>query len=71
MLSSVVGFVLAVILRKVRGSDKQDEESREGDGDGGELGRSGRTEASSSASNALVGDHIESLFKDNCSEMSS
>jgi hypothetical protein len=65
MLSNVVGFVLAVMLRKVRGSDKYDEESREGDGDGGELGGRGRTEASSSASNALVGDHIESLFRDN------
>lgn len=49
-LRSVVGLVLAVILRKVRECDRYDEESREGTGDGGELGGRGRTDASSSAS---------------------
>lgn len=63
-----MGFVLAAMLRKVRGSDKYDEESREGDGDGGALGGSGRTDASSSASNALAD---ESLFKENWSDTSS
>ena len=49
-LSSVVGFVLAAMLRNVRECERYDEEERDGDGEGGELGGSGRTDASSSAS---------------------
>lgn len=59
-LSKVVGFVLAAMLLKVRGSERYEEEDLEGDGDGGVLGGIGRNEASSSASNALVGDQVES-----------
>lgn len=50
MLSKVVGLVLAVILLNVRGSDMYEEEERDGEGEGGELGGKGRTDASSSAS---------------------
>lgn len=57
--STVVGFVLAATLRKVRGSDRYEDEDREGAGDGGDVGGSGRVEASSSASTGLVGDHID------------
>ena len=49
-LRRVVGFVLAVMLRNVREWERYEDESREGEGDGGELGGSGRTDASSSAS---------------------
>lgn len=56
-----MGLVLAAILLKVPGPDRTDDEDREGDGDGGALGGIGRTEASSSASMALLGDHNESL----------
>ena len=49
-LKRVVGLVLAVILRNVRECDRYEDESRDGDGDGGALGGMGRTEASSSAS---------------------
>lgn len=59
-LSNVVGFVLAAILAKVRGSDRYEEEDREGEGEGGALGGIGRTEASSSASYTLFGDQTES-----------
>jgi hypothetical protein len=59
-LSKVVGLVLAAILWKVRGFERYEEDEREGEGEGGELGGSGRREASSSASRLLVGDHIES-----------
>jgi hypothetical protein len=55
---SVVGFVLAVTLLKVRGSDKNDEEDRDGAGEGGDVGGKGRMEASSSAS-GLEGDQVE------------
>lgn len=65
-LSTVVGFVLAVMLRKVRGSDKYDDDEceGEGEGEGGEVGGSGRMDASSSASRWLVGDHRESRASD-------
>ena len=55
-LSSVVGLVLAVMLRNVRECDRYDDESREGTGEGGELGGNGRTDASSSASRKLAGE---------------
>lgn len=64
MLRRVVGLVLAAMLLNVRGSDRYDEEDRDGEGEGGALGGMGRTDASSSASNALVGDQMESLFKE-------
>ena len=54
----VVGFVLAVTLLKVRGSDKKDEDEREGAGEGGDVGGRGRIEASSSAS-GFEGDQVE------------
>jgi len=60
MLRRVVGFVLAAMLLNVRGSERYEEDDREGDGEGGALGGIGRTEASSSASNAVVGDHTDS-----------
>jgi hypothetical protein len=60
MLNTVVGFVLAAMLLNVRGSDKYEDEEREGAGEGGALGGSGRTDASSSASNMLAGDQSES-----------
>lgn len=60
MLSSVVCLVLAAMLLKVRGSDRYDEEDREGDGEGGALGGIGRTDASSSASRTLPGDQVDS-----------
>lgn len=41
-----------------------DEEEWESEGDGGELGGRGRNDASSSASRALAGDHIESRARD-------
>jgi hypothetical protein len=63
-LSKVVGFVLAAILLKVCGSDKYDDAESEGDGDGGALGGNGLTEASSSASRLLVGDHVDSRASD-------
>ena len=63
-LNKVVGLVLAAILWKVRGLERYDEEERDGEGEGGELGGNGRREASSSASRLLVGDHIESLAKE-------
>lgn len=59
-----MGFVLAVMLRNVRGSDKYDDDERDGEGEGGELGGRGRTDASSSASRWLVGDHRESRARD-------
>jgi len=59
-LNKVVGLVLAAILPKVRGFERQEEDEGEGEGEGGELGGSGRRDASSSASRLLVGDHIES-----------
>jgi len=62
MLSKVVGLVLAAMLLNVRGSDRYEEEEREGEGEGGPLGGMGRRDASSSASKALAGDQIESLF---------
>ena len=64
MLNRVVGFVLAAMLLKVCGCDKYDDDDLDGDGDGGRLGGSGRTEASSSASRTLAGDHIESRVSD-------
>ena len=63
MLSTVVGFVLAAILRNVRGSERYEEDDGEGEGEGGALGGSGRNDASSSASIALAGDQTESLVK--------
>lgn len=48
MLSNVVGFVLAAILLNVRGSDINDDEDVEGEGEGGVLGGIGRRDASSS-----------------------
>jgi len=59
-LKTVVGFVLAAILLNVLGSDRYEEEERDGAGEGGALGGSGRTEASSSASSILAGDKSES-----------
>ena len=61
-LSTVVGFVLAAMLAKVRGSDRYEEEECDGDGEGGALGGNGLTDASSSASRTLrlVGDHKDS-----------
>jgi len=61
MLSNVVGLVLAAMLLKVLGSDKYDDAESEGEGEGGPLGGRGLTEASSSASILLVGDHVDSL----------
>jgi len=58
-LNTVVGFVLAAILLNVLGSERYEEE-RDGAGEGGALGGSGRTEASSSASSTLAGDQVES-----------
>lgn len=55
----VVGFVLAAPLRKVRGSERYEEDEREGAGEGGEVGGSGRVDASSSASTGFVGDQID------------
>ena len=63
-LSNVVGFVLTAILAKVRGSDKYEDEDLDGEGEGGALGGIGRTEASSSASYTLLGDHTESSAPD-------
>ena len=63
-LRRVVGLVLAAILPKVRGSDRHDEDDGEGDGDGGELGGIGRTDASSSASILLIGDHVASKARE-------
>ncbi len=60
MLSKVVGFVLAAILLNVRGSDKYEDEERDGEGEGGPLGGIGRSDASSSASSALAGDKVDS-----------
>jgi len=59
-LNTVVGFVLAAILLNVLGSERYEEEERDGAGEGGVLGGSGRTEASSSASCILAGDQVES-----------
>ena len=59
-LRRVVGFVLAAILANVRGSERYEDDEREGDGDGGALGGSGLTEASSSASSMLRGDQVDS-----------
>lgn len=61
MLRTVVGFVLAAILLNVLGYEDED---REGEGEGGMLGGIGRNEASSSASNALAGDHVDSRAND-------
>lgn len=63
-LSTVVGFVLAAILLKVRGLERYDEEEWDSEGEGGELGGRGRREASSSASRALAGDQKESRASD-------
>ena len=57
---SVVGFVLAAAERKVCGSDKWEDEEREGEGEGGVVGGSGRIEASSSASGACDGAQSDS-----------
>jgi hypothetical protein len=62
MLSKVVGFVLAAILLNVRGSERYEEDERDGEGEGGALGGMGRTDASSSASKALAGDQNDSRF---------
>lgn len=70
MLSTVVGFVLAAILLNVRGSERYEDEEREGAGEGGALGGSGRTEASSSASSTLAGDQSESRAMDSPSNAS-
>jgi hypothetical protein len=60
-LKRVVGFVLAAMLRNVCELDMYDaEENDAAEGDGGALGGKGRTEASSSASRMLVGDHVDS-----------
>lgn len=64
ILRTVVGFVLAAMLLNVLGSERYDEDEREGDGEGGVLGGKGRTEASSSASRWLAGDHSESLARE-------
>jgi hypothetical protein len=55
---SVVGLVLAAKLLNVRGSDMYEDDEREGDGEGGELGGSGRIDASSSASRPLREDAL-------------
>ena len=47
---SVVGFVLADMLLNVLGSLKYDDDERDGLGEGGDVGGSGRMDASSSAS---------------------
>lgn len=59
-LRRVVGFVLAAMLANVLGSERYDDEERDGDGEGGALGGMGLTEASSSASSMLRGDHVDS-----------
>jgi hypothetical protein len=64
ILSKVVGLVLAAMLLKVFGLDKYDDAESEGEGEGGLLGGKGLTEASSSASRLLVGDHVDSLASD-------
>lgn len=61
ILRIVVGFVLAVILLNVLGSDRYEEDEWEGDGDGGALGGRGRNEALSSASRRLAGDQVDIL----------
>lgn len=71
ILNTVVGLVLAAILLKVRGSDRYEEEEREGAGEGGALGGNGRSDASSSASNILAGDQNESRAMENLSITSS
>jgi len=48
------------MLLNVRGLDMYEEEDREGDGDGGELGGNGLIDASSSASAATDGDQRDS-----------
>lgn len=63
MERTVVGFVLIDKLLNVFGSDRYDDDEREGDGEGGEVGGSGRMDASSSAS-WLEGDHSEPTFPD-------
>jgi hypothetical protein len=71
-LSTVVGLVLAAILRNVLGSERYEglvevdmkDGLWEGEGDGGEDGGSGRTEASSSASWAVDGDQVDSIARD-------
>lgn len=60
MLSKVVGLVLTAMLLNVFGSDKYDDAESDGEGEGGPLGGKGLTEASSSASRLLVGDHVDS-----------
>jgi hypothetical protein len=70
MLNTVVGFVLAAILLNVRGSERYEDEEREGTGEGGALGGSGRNEASSSASTILAGDQRESRAIDSLSSVS-
>ena len=64
ILSKVVGLVLAAMLLKVCGCDRYEDDDLEGDGDGGLLGGRGRTDASSSASRTLAGDHVESRVTD-------
>ena len=62
----MVGLVLALgaTLWKVCGADRYDDESREGEGEGGDVGGMGRVDASSSASRGLEGDHIENAAMD-------
>ena len=64
ILIKVVGLVLAAMLLKVCGCDRYEDDDLEGDGDGGLLGGRGRTDASSSASRPLAGDHVESRVTD-------
>ena len=63
-LSTVVGFVLAAMLLKVRGSERYDDEESDGEGEGGELGGIGRRDASSSASSTLPGGQLDSGSKE-------
>ena len=64
ILNRVVGLVLAAMLLKVCGCERYEDDDLEGDGDGGLLGGRGRTDASSSASRTLAGDHVESRVTD-------
>jgi hypothetical protein len=56
---NVVGFVLAATLLNVRGSDRYDDDDRDGAGDGGDVGGRGRIDASSSAVSGCDGDHVD------------
>ena len=65
---SVVGFVLADMLLNVLGLERYDDDERDGEGDGGDVGGNGLIEASSSASASIrferERDHVETPAPD-------